>query len=243
MQPPNTSKLDKFLADILKTPDNTAGAEWSEVEVLLKPESKSIPVQINKKQVFIFASIIIIAGAGAFGIFKAVQYYKSLPEETVVPTDTAQAVLMAADTVKIISKDTIALAVDTSRADSLEQTERKTDSLLAVSDSLLKKEKAKQAADAKAAQIQKQQEKKQKQSKTKTGIVPVDSSAVTMPVETIPPPPDTAGKKSPEIKPSAADTAKSSAASSKKGSKKSKKSKSISADSSKTSPAKPDSLK
>lgn len=88
--PSNNSALDAYIRETLKGYDEIFQPfDWSEVEVLLKHEQRSIPVEINKKTV-----VLIAVSAGVliliFGIFKIVNYYSSLPAETSVSVDSTQ---------------------------------------------------------------------------------------------------------------------------------------------------------
>jgi hypothetical protein len=94
---PDTSQLDIFIRNTLKSSDeNFTPFDWSEVEVLLKHEQRSIPIEVNKKTIFTAA---VVAGGllVILGIFKIVQYYSSLPPEPRTLIDT-QSTFDAVDT-------------------------------------------------------------------------------------------------------------------------------------------------
>jgi hypothetical protein len=81
MKSSNNSALDLFISEALKTSDtNLPPIDWSEVEVLLQNEKKSIPIRVNKKIImYSLAAIGILIIA--FSIFKIYDYYSSLPSE------------------------------------------------------------------------------------------------------------------------------------------------------------------
>jgi len=241
---PNNNQLDNFIQDALKSPDaDLHPFDWSEIEVLLRHEQKSIRQLTDKKSILISAAVAIIL-IGAFGIFKIVRYYSSLPKEAETLIDSTQNTFMAVDTQKTIISDST--MIDTVKIDSsaLADQEHKTDSLLAASAAFLKKINETQSADTE--KIIQKQDKKQKQNKTQPQ--PTDTSSEKISIEQLPAI-DTASKQLiPEIKndtPSSSPDSSKSSDSSKK-SKKNKKQKNTSADSSKTKTppeAKPDSLK
>ena len=105
---PANSPLDGFIVDALKAPDtNLPAVEWSEVEVLLRHEQKSISVGVDRKTIFIGAAVAGILLL-VFGIYKIASYYSSLPpdpaEETVAPAQNSFNVI---DTHKVEVKDSI----------------------------------------------------------------------------------------------------------------------------------------
>lgn len=225
---PTNSQLDNFIQNVLKAPDTDLHPfDWSEIEVLLRHEQKSIRKMTNKKSVLIFVAAIIIVIA-AFGVFKLVDY-SSLPKEADMPVDSSQNTFMVIDTSKAIIYDSTAILIDTVKIDSssLADEEHKTDSLLASSDALLKTIKDKQSSDA--AKIIQKQDKKQKQNNAKTTNPPADTA-----MKITPPPADTVKIIPPvEIKtetPLLVDTVNKNNSAPKKNSK-SKKSKSQKADS------------
>lgn len=231
---PSNNPLDNFIQNALKTPDvDLHPFDWSEIEVLLRHEQKSIRHLADKKTILLSAAAVIIL-LGAFGIFKVAHYYYSLPEETETRMDSTQNTFIAIDPQKTSISDSIVTMIDSVKIDSslvLRDEKHKTDSILAASDAFLKK-------------IIQKQDKKQKQT-TKTS--PVDTTIIKTTTETLPPV-DTSKHPTQEIKtntpPVSADTSKTSDPS--KKSKKNKKQKNTSADSSKTETppqTKPDSLK
>jgi hypothetical protein len=104
---PDNSALDAFIKETLKASDsNLQPFDWSEVEVLLRHEKKSISVGVDKKTItYIGAGLVVLMIL--LGIFKIVQHYSSLPAEPETSTDSTQNTLNATDTVK-----TAAPAVD-----------------------------------------------------------------------------------------------------------------------------------
>jgi hypothetical protein len=243
-QPASNNQLDSFLREKLKSHEgNLPTVDWSELEVLLIAKKQPISVAITKKQIFVFALVILAAG-GSWGLFEAVQYYRSLPAENAPSMDSLQNTFSTVDTVKPVQIDTVIAKTDTAETDSLVITEQKTDSVLKEADAFLKNINSQQVNITEKSMQQK--DKKQKQNKIKNGVIPVDSSALTMPIEIIPPLDTTFRKKPVEIKTLPADTVKTSAPA--KKSKKGKNKKGV-ADSTKTLPktellpAKPDSVK
>jgi len=209
---PANNQLDSFIQNALKSPDaDLHPFDWSEIEVLLRHEQKSIRKMTTKQSVLIAVAAIIILIV-SFGIFKLAGYY-SLPEKTEVPiADSGQNTFMAIDTQTSIISDSVIAMVDTVKIDSSRVShdeEYKTDSLLAVSEAFLKSIKEKQTADA--TKIIQKQDKKQKQNTTKVLSPPVDTTMkITLPpadtIKIIPPPetkketapaPDTVNKTNP----------------------------------------------
>ncbi len=246
---PNHNQLDSFIQDALKSPDaDLHPFDWSEIEVLLRHEQKSIPMMYRDKKLILISGGAVILLIGLLGIFKIVRYYSSLPEEAETLIDSTQNTFMAVDTQKTIISDSTSSMIDTVKIDSSRVSrneEHKTDSILAASDAFLKKINEKQSADAaKIIQSVRTPSEKQdeKQKHTKTQPRPVDTSSGKISIEQLPAI-DTASKQLiPEIK---NDTPSSPPDSSNKR-KKNKKQKNASADSSKTKTppeAKPDSLK
>lgn len=101
--PPNNNPLDTFIRDTLKSPDvDLPPFDWSEIEMLLRHEPKSIPhinYARNKKPILISVAAVIIL-IGLFGIFKIASYYFSLPEKTETVIDSAKNTFTTADTQK-----------------------------------------------------------------------------------------------------------------------------------------------
>ena len=196
---PNNNQLDNFIQDALKSPDaDLHPFDWSEIEVLLRHEQKSIRQLTDKKFILISAAAVILL-IGLFGIFKIVRYYSSLPEEGETLIDSTQNTFMAVDTQKTIISDSTSSMIDTVKIDSSRVSrdeEHKTDSILAASDAFLKKINEKQSADA--AKIIQKQDKKQKHNKIQPQ--PADTSSGKISIEQLPAI-DTASKQLiPEIK-------------------------------------------
>lgn len=99
----NHSQLDAFIRETLKHADEKIQPiDWSEVEILIKPTQRAIPVQVSKKTIVIAAAVI----GGLlllFGIVKIAQHYSSLPppaeSETLI--DSTQTTLAPVDTIII----------------------------------------------------------------------------------------------------------------------------------------------
>jgi len=246
---PNNNKLHSFIQDALKSPDaDLLPFDWSEIEVLLRHEQKSIHQLTDKKSILISVAAIIIL-ISAFSIYKITSYYSSLPEETETLIDSTQNTFMVVDTQTTIINDSIVAMIDTVKIDSSSASrdeEHKTDSIIAASDAFLKTIKDKQSADA--TKIIQKQDKKQKQNKTEPQSA--DSSSGKISIEQLPAIDTVSKLLVPEIKndiPSSfSDSSKSSDPL--KKSKKNKKQRNTSADSSKIKnetplKAKPDSLK
>jgi len=86
----NSSPLDSFIRNSLKSADtNIPPFDWSEVEVLLKHEPRSMSVGASKKTI-----LIAVAVAGVllltFGVFKIAEYYSNEAAETETSTDSTQ---------------------------------------------------------------------------------------------------------------------------------------------------------
>jgi len=157
--------------------------EWSELEVLLGAENKPISIDINRKQVAI-AVIVIASCLGVWGIFKTVSYFTTRPDENSNVIDTLQAnSINAIEPEKQVVIAPVVPAADTTRLDSTELLEHKTDSVLSASDSFLKKIKEAQTASVDPT-VPPPIDKMKKQKKNKD--IPIDSSAVTTPVEELP---------------------------------------------------------
>ena len=244
MKPSNdNSQLDSFIVNTLKTPENNLpSVDWSEVEVLLKHESKQITLP-SKKYIFIGTGALVLLT----GIFFLVKFIITSSPTTSVNED--------------ISADTISLAptADTSFAqktvevpapDTVKPIDTTTqivqvapiDSAPKVDTEKIVKEKPveKKAAEKKIVAIEpKKTEKKNKVSSLAPNISDIGESPENIL------PPDTAGKNKTaptKIETSlSADTSKTSVG---KKNKKNKKGK-VTADSSgiKPQPAKSDSLK
>lgn len=184
----NNSPLDNFIQETLKSPDTDLHPfDWSEIEVLLRHEQKSISAGARKKTILISSAAVIIV-MGVFGIFKIIQHYSSLPAETETLIDPTQNTFSIIDTQKNIADDSAVSMMDTAKIDSSRvalDEEHKTDSILAASDALLKNIKDKPSADA--ARIIQKQDKKQKQNNTKTVNPPVDTAMkiITPPADTV----------------------------------------------------------
>ena len=105
---PANSPLDGFIVDALKASDtNLPTVDWSEVEVLLRHEQKSISVGVDKKTIVMSA-----IGAGVlllvFGIYKIASYYSSLPPDPEQQSATpVQNTFNVIDTHKVEVKDSI----------------------------------------------------------------------------------------------------------------------------------------
>ncbi|MEK6615580.1 MAG: hypothetical protein AABZ32_05650 [Bacteroidota bacterium] len=182
---PSNIQLDTFIQDTLKSPDvDLHPFDWSEIEVLLRHEQKSISVGINKKSILIYAVAVIIL-IGTVGIFKIMRYYSSLPEETETLIPSTQNTFMAVDTQKTMSSDSSVSMIDTVKIDSSRASrneEHKADSILVASDIFLKNSINKQSADT--AKIIQKQDKKQKQNKPQPQFT--DSSAGKTSIEQLP---------------------------------------------------------
>ena len=231
------SLLDTHLKEKLKALDPSAPlAEWGELEILLSAEHKPVSININRKQLVI-AALIISATLGIWGIVSMVNYFITSSDNSTNVSDTLQTSNLNA--IEPEQKAVIAPvipAVDTSRLDSTELLEKKTDSVLKAADSFLKKIIQEQQTKPVEAAIQ-PADKKKKQKKSKD--VPVDSSAVTMPVEQLPSP-DTSHHKAIEQRPV---PPSDSAAAPKNGKSKKGKNKKSTPPAPAPPPAKPDSLK
>ena len=254
MKSPINSPLDSFFTDALK---NSAAhpviPDWSEVEVLLKREQKTIPIKMNRKSAVIVGSMLVVVLAG-IGIFKLVKYYSSLPAENEMVSDaTQQTILTAVDTQKNISPDTshpvtadinsseqeidsVAVAIQEKKADSLiadfkEKEKKRKDSIAEI----------KTTKDKTAAQKEpKKNEKKTKISSLAPTISDSDNSSGNIL------PPDTSGKNKNEMKIDSPVKVDSSKITPSPKNKKGKKQKTTSPDSSKVtspSPVKSDSLR
>lgn len=185
---PHNSPLDAFLRDTLKNADDKfQPIDWSELEVLLKPEQRSIPeIPISKKNMLLAA-----AGIGVlivlFGLFKLIQHHSSLPEEPQPTAGTIQNSFSMLDTLSADPIDSTAQA-NTSGKDSTALTaleKRKADSLAA----LVKADSAARAM-LDIVPVVKIKEKKKKQDTTRKATT----------IDTIAPPvaPDTALKPAPK---------------------------------------------
>ncbi len=204
-QPSGNNQLDNFIKEKLKsTEGNLPGVDWSEIEVLLVAKRQPLSISVNKKQILISA-IALLALLGLWGIFKTVQYYRSLPTENIPSADSTQHAFNVIDTSKQIQAATSIVKLDTVEIDSFALTEKNTDSILKEADALSNKINTQQTSIAEKTILK--PDKKQKLSKTKAGIVPIDSSAVTTPVEVIPPPDTTSRHIPAEIKIAASDSA------------------------------------
>jgi hypothetical protein len=115
---PDSSALDIFIRETLKAPDiNLPPVDWSEVEVLLRHEQKSISIGVNRKHiVYSVAGVIVLLLV--FGIFKIAQYYSSLPPETESLPDSTQNTFNAVDTVKPPVTDFLTAKTDSVKPDS-----------------------------------------------------------------------------------------------------------------------------
>ena len=223
MKSPDNSQLDTFIRETLKTSEhNLPSVDWSEVEVLLRHEQKSIPIKVSRKTILIAGGFAIIAIA-ALGVFKITQYYSSFPSENLPSADTLNNSLTVIDTEKITVSDSISpiTVIDTTEAEidsaTLAAQERKSDSLIA-------EFKAKETAAAKTIAV-KESGKSEKTPSTRgkvSTLAPTISDIGAIPENILLP--DTTGKNKPTV--TKTDTP-------------------LAADSSniKTPPAKPDSLK
>lgn len=198
---PYDNKLDGFISDILKTSDeNFQPFDWSEVEVLLKHEQRSIPldININRKHILISA-----AAAGVvilfFIVFKIASNYSSTsatPETTIDSTqntfnlvdtpNTAVKSAMQADTAKIDSLPIGLIPAADSGKGAVPAAEKQTNSKEILP--AVKKKKKDTTQSVTSDPIQ-----------SEPGSIVLDTSTVFAPKEDIianPVVPDTAGKKS-----------------------------------------------
>ena len=135
MNPSNhTSPLDAFISDALKgAHEKFQPVDWSEVQVLLKYEQRSIPVTISRKNVFTalgaIGAVLLI-----FGIYQISQYSSSLPAETESPADSSLSLLQPIDTPISTAADTVAMKRDIIKTDSTAMIaeKRKADSLASI---------------------------------------------------------------------------------------------------------------
>lgn len=201
---PDSSKLEAFLRDTLKgTDDKFQPFDWSELEVLLKPEQRTIAVPVNKKNMFMAAAVggVLVL---IFIIFQLTQYYSSLPAEPETPVDTAQTTFSVLDTTSTAAPDSSALPADSVKVDStafLAAEKRKVDSLTAlrIADSIAKI-KVEVLPAVKAKDKKKKTDTTQKVNAVDTASAkpPVDTTSRPAPKEIIAPAPavtDTASKK------------------------------------------------
>ena len=244
MKPSNdNSQLDSFIVNTLKTPENNLPfVDWSEVEVLLKRESKQITLP-NKKYIFIGTGALVLLT----GIFFLVKFIvTSSPANSVnedISADTSSLVpiadtfstqkiveVPAPDTVKPI--DTTTQIVQAAPIDSTPKVD--TEKIV------MEKPVEKKVAEKKIVAVEpKKTEKKNKVSSLAPNISDIGESPENIL------PPDTAGEnKTSPIKIEAPVSADSSKASAGKKNKKNKKAK-VTTDSSGTKPppVKSDSLK
>jgi hypothetical protein len=85
----DNSALDIFIRKTLQVPgENLTPVDWSELEVLLRNEQKSIPLEINKKTI-VYSAAGAIALILLFSIFKIVHHYSSLPPEPETPASAS----------------------------------------------------------------------------------------------------------------------------------------------------------
>lgn len=130
-----TSPLDNFVSGMLKNTDgNFQPFDWSEIEVLLKHEQRSIPVQVNKKT-FLIVTAATCGMILLFSIVKVVQYYSSLPDEPVPITGPTQNTFSPIDTADVTALDTSTLNVGAGKVDSTAlfiSIKRKSDSVSAL---------------------------------------------------------------------------------------------------------------
>lgn len=171
--PSNHSALDAFIRETLKASDDMLQPfDWSEVEVLLKHDQRSIPVEINKKTVLLMA-----ASVGAlillFGIFKVVSHYSSLPADTSTPVDSTVNTFTLADTLGGSIPISVAIKGDSSLTDTLTTLQN----TRAVDSSLVKK--AEEPSNLSALPLPKK-EKKKKNYSEQNGTV-ADSANKTTP--------------------------------------------------------------
>lgn len=214
---PDSSRLEAFLRETLKSADDKFQPfDWSELEVMLKPEQRTIAVPMNRKNMLVAgaaAGIFVIA----FLIFKLTQYYSSLPAEPEQPVDTVQTTLSVLDTTTVSAPDSSAIRTDSIKVDStafFAAEKRKADSLVALhmADSIAK-------IKVEVVPVVKVKDKKKK-SDTTQKVNAVDTASVK-------PPADTTSKPAPKeiAAPAVADTAKKSTPENNGGKKKKTKSK------------------
>lgn len=243
MKTPDTSRLDNYIRETLKTPEqNLPVVDWSEVDVLLKHETKSIALP-DKKYLFIGAGGVVFI-IGIFFLVKLIASRTSSSEKEIISADTISSIMPKDDTVALTSSvspaphDTIKIA----------DTASKTANVVSPVDSSsikIAEVKTSEKKNTEQKAVVAEQKKPEKKNSKISSLAPTISDAALTPENIIPP--DTAGKNKPEpIKINSAAPADSSKVLPEKKNKKNKKGKS-SADSSKvktqTPPVKSDSLK
>lgn len=179
---PTNSQLDTFIRNTLKSSDgNFQPVDWSEVEVLLKHEQKSISVGISKKNIF-----IAVAAAGILvllvSIFKIIQHYSSLPGEPEILADSTQHTFNLIDNQSTAIFDSVVLKADTSKIDSssFANAKRNNDSVSTLV-----------VTDKEIYPVIKTTQKQGKKKKTDTmqNLVPVDTASVKAVSDTVSTPP------------------------------------------------------
>ena len=206
---PVNSPLDTFIKETLKASDtNLPPVDWSEVEVLLRHEQKSISVGVSKKTIIISASAVAVLIL-AFGIYKIAGYYSSLPPaEEEQLANPVQNTFNIVDTQKTVKREDSTVIPKTNIADidssAYKKSEKKTDSVSVNPPA--------DTASVKKINDKQRQEKKKKQNtfqdsaslKTDTAKPLPADTATTHPVQEIkkesPAPLDTANKNIPTPK-------------------------------------------
>lgn len=110
---PDRSLLDDFIRKTLKNSDDLfTPFDWNELDVLLKHEQRTIPVEISKKNLFLIGGavggLLIL-----FIIFKIVSHYSSLPDDKEPVVDSTQQILLHADPLSDITLQSDSLRKDT----------------------------------------------------------------------------------------------------------------------------------
>ncbi len=91
------SLLDDFIRETLKSSDeHYPPIDWNELDVLLKHDQRSIPVEINKKNLILVGSVAA-ALLLLFVIFRVADHYSSLPDDTEPVQDSSHQVLLPSD--------------------------------------------------------------------------------------------------------------------------------------------------
>ncbi|MBI4931400.1 MAG: hypothetical protein HY841_11595 [Bacteroidetes bacterium] len=233
----NTNQLDNFLQEKLKSPESKLPVvDWSEVEVLLSAEQKTISIGISKKQIFISSSVIV-AVIGVFFIIKYISSFHEIKEETASPSGTTTTIHPYENSQTASVSVSPAITADTlSPADTAALTEKKFTADTA-------KQEKKQITEVQKATV-----KESKKNSKLSSLAPTIVDSENAPENILPP--DTAGKnKSFEIKSEFSDSAKTSSPVKNGKPKKGKTKKNVTTDSVKVEPkteilpAKPDSVK
>ncbi len=109
MKSPDNSQLDNFIREALKTPEhNLPSVDWSEVEVLLKHETKSISLP-EKKYLFLGAGAIVFLA----GIFFLVKFITSPSSNSFNSADITVDTTTLLPSVDSGLQKTVALPADT----------------------------------------------------------------------------------------------------------------------------------